>query len=74
MNSVALLAVAKDWWHLPIYWHLPILVVVVSLVYSATRFDEWDHIWREAIRWGLRLLAFLFAIALVLYVLATFIP
>ena len=46
---------------------------VWKVVMDPTRFDEWDHIWREAIRWGLRLLAFLFAIALVLYVLATFI-
>src|SRR5262245_22048800 len=34
-----------------IYWDLPILIVVVSLVYSATRFDRWDHIAREAFRW-----------------------
>ena len=68
-----LLANAVGLMQLPYYCHLPILVVIISLVYSATRFDEWDHIWREAIRWGLRLLAFLFAIALVLYVLATFI-
>jgi hypothetical protein len=55
------------------YWHLPILIVVVSLVYSATRFDDWPSILREALRWGLRLTGFLAAIILVLYVLATFI-
>jgi hypothetical protein len=55
------------------YWHLPILIVVISLVYSATRFDEWGPILREAFRWGLRLTAFLTAIVIVLYVLATFI-
>lgn len=56
----------------PYYWHLPILVVVVSLVYAATRFDEWGPIIREAFRWGLRLTAFLFVIVVVLYVVATY--
>jgi hypothetical protein len=49
------------------YWHLPVLIVVVSLVYSATRFDEWGPILREALRWGLRLIGFLAAIAVALY-------
>ena len=57
--------------NLGFYLHLPILVVVISLVYSATRFDDWGHIWREALRWGLRLLAFLLVIVVVLYVLAS---
>ena len=48
-------------------WDLPLLVVLVSLVYSATRFDEWPAILREAVRWGLRLTAFLAAIGLALY-------
>ncbi len=57
-----------------IYWQdLPILIVVVSLVYSATRFDDWGHIVREAARWGLRLTAFLLVIAVVLYAMAWFI-
>ena len=51
------------------YWHLPMLIVIISLVYSATRFDQWGPIFREAFRWGLRLAGFLAAIALVLYVL-----
>lgn len=32
-----------------IYWDLPVVLVVVSLVYSATRFDQWDAILRDAI-------------------------
>ena len=56
-----------------IYWfHLPLLIVLISLVYSATRFDDWKNILREAFRWGLRLVAFLVVIMVVLYVLATF--
>jgi hypothetical protein len=57
----------------PIYWmHLPILIVTVSLVYGATRFDDWPNILREAVRWMVRLTVFLFTIVLILYVLALF--
>jgi hypothetical protein len=56
-----------------IYWHLPILIVVISLVYSATRFERWENILAEAARWGLRMAAFLCAIGLILYVLSRFI-
>jgi hypothetical protein len=56
-----------------IYWHLPILIVVISLVYSATRYDEWGLILREALRWGLRLALFLLLIGVVLFGLASWI-
>jgi hypothetical protein len=46
---------------------LPLLIVLISLVYSATRFDEWSAILREAVRWVLRLVLFLGAIIGVLY-------
>lgn len=52
--------------------HLPILIVVVSLVYSAMRFDQWGAIFREAVRWGLRLVGFLAAVAGVLYIVNLF--
>jgi hypothetical protein len=52
-----------------IYWDLPVLVVVVSLVYSATRFDGWYAILAEAVRWGSRMTLFLGGIGLVLYLL-----
>ena len=55
-----------------IYWHLPILIVVISLVYSATRFEHWKNILGEAFRWGLRMGAFLVAIAVGLYVFQLF--
>jgi hypothetical protein len=48
---------------------LPLLILLISLVYSATRFDEWGPILREALRWGLRLAAFLVAICFALYIL-----
>jgi hypothetical protein len=53
-----------------IYWQLPVLIVVISLVYSATRFDHWGSIFREAVRWGVRMTTFLTAIAVILFVLA----
>ncbi len=55
-----------------LFWHLPILVVIISLVYSATRFDPWEAILAEAGRWILRMTAFLSGIGLFLYLLATF--
>jgi hypothetical protein len=53
-----------------IYWDLPILIIVVSLVYSATRFDDFSAIFREAFRWGRRMVGFLCGIAIALYVLS----
>jgi hypothetical protein len=56
------------------YWlHLPVLIVVISLVYGATRYDDWPHILREARRWVVRLAGFLFVIVLLLYLLASWI-
>jgi hypothetical protein len=56
-----------------IYWHLPIVIILVSLVYSATRFEKWDAIVVEAMRWGLRMAAFLVGVSAILYVVALFI-
>jgi hypothetical protein len=54
-----------------IYWyHLPILILVISLVYGATRFDDWEHILRESFRWVIRLSAFLAVVMVVLFVVA----
>jgi hypothetical protein len=50
------------------YWlDLPLLIVLVSLVYSATRYDQWGPILREAVRWGVRLVVFLAVICLALF-------
>jgi hypothetical protein len=49
---------------------LPLVIVIVSLVYSATRSDDWSAIWREAVRWMIRLTAFLGIIALVLFLVS----
>jgi hypothetical protein len=52
------------------YLHLPILIIVISLVYSATRFDRWGSILHEAFRWGSRMATFLVALAIVVYILS----
>jgi hypothetical protein len=57
--------------HLLYYVHVPVLLILISLVYSATRFDQWNLILREALRWGLRLLLFLVVIVVVLYAVST---
>jgi len=55
-----------------IYWDLPVLLVVVSLIYAATRHDRWDKILSEALGWGVRIALFLTGIGLTLYVLSTY--
>jgi hypothetical protein len=57
----------------PMYVQLPILIVVISLVYSATRYDRWDLILREAFRWGSRMIVFLVMIGVALYLVTSFI-
>jgi lipopolysaccharide/colanic/teichoic acid biosynthesis glycosyltransferase len=42
--------------------HLLFLIPVISLVYSATRYDDWPTIFHEAWRWGLRMATFLLII------------
>jgi hypothetical protein len=54
------------------YWHLPILIVVISLVYSATRYDRWQNILAEAFRWGRNMVGFLVLIGVGLYILSRF--
>jgi hypothetical protein len=56
-----------------IYWHFPVLLVVISLVYSAARYETWPAILREACRWGARMAFFLFVVGAVLYLLGLFI-
>lgn len=55
-----------------IYWDLPVLLVVVSLVYAATRHDRWDKILSEAFGWGIRIAMFLVGIGLTLFLLSTY--
>jgi hypothetical protein len=54
------------------YAQLPILIVLISLVYSATKFDRWDLILRDAFRWGSRMAVFLLVIGAVLFLVTSF--
>ena len=55
-----------------IYWDLPVLLIAVSLVYSATRHDRWDRIVKEAAGWIGRMVGFLGGLGVLLYVLSTY--
>lgn len=57
---------------LDMYVQLPILIVLISIVYAATRYDEWTSIFTEAFRWGSRMFLFLASIAFVLYLISEF--
>ena len=50
-----------------IYWHLPLMLLVISLVYSATRHEDWDEILIEAFRWGIRMFGFMLLVGVVLF-------
>lgn len=52
-----------------IYWHFPILLVTVSLVYSATRYEEWPDILREAVVWCFRMGFSLVSIGIALFLI-----
>lgn len=53
-----------------IYFHLPFMLLIISLVYSATRHDEWDEILLEAFRWGIRMFGFMVLVGVVLFAVA----
>ena len=57
-----------------LYWHLPVMLVIVSLVYSATRYDDWDLILHHAIRGAVYIVVFMGTVFLVLFGLSTIIP
>lgn len=56
-----------------IYWHLPLMLLVISLVYSATRHEEWDEILVEAFRWGIRMFGFMLMVGAALFVFSWFV-
>jgi hypothetical protein len=55
-----------------IYYHLPVLIVLISLVYSGTRYESWPAILMEALRWGLRMVGFLAGIGIVLFIVSKY--
>jgi hypothetical protein len=55
-----------------VYWHFPILIVTVSMIYSATRYEAWGDIFKEALFWGGRMTLFLVSIGVVLFIISTY--
>lgn len=56
-----------------LYWHFPILVILVNLVYSATRYDDAKAIVQHALKGIVYILTFLGTIFAVLFVLGNFV-
>lgn len=56
---------------LSLYWHLPLLIVLVNLVYSASRYDELRQILSHAARGMLYIICFLGGVFLLLVLLST---
>lgn len=52
-----------------IFLHIPALVIPISLVYGATRFESPREVMTEAFHWTRRLIVFLVSIALVVHFL-----
>ncbi|MBI1914308.1 MAG: hypothetical protein HYS12_06160 [Planctomycetes bacterium] len=73
LTAASPLVLLADLQGLEFYWHLPLVIVLVSLVYSATRYDQWGLILREALRWGVLLTRFLVIVIFVLFLVATII-
>ena len=51
-------------WALPVgpggtYWQILPLIVVVSIVYSATRHESWSLIWRRSLRLTVFIIVFM---------------
>ena len=65
---------AMTLWATSIYWHLPILLAFVSVVYSATRHDEWAPILVQSFRNAVYIIFFMGSVFLVLLFLSTIWP
>jgi hypothetical protein len=54
-----------------VYWLVLPLVVVISIVYSASRHESWSRIWSHSIRLGLWILGLLVAATAILLLINT---
>jgi cytochrome bd-type quinol oxidase subunit 2 len=57
-----------------IYWHFPILLILVSLIYSATRHDDWRAILTQAWRNCVYIIFFMGSVFVVLLFFSTVWP
>jgi hypothetical protein len=58
-----------DW---SLFYHLPLLLIVISLVYTATRHDRWDRLLWEAVGWVVRMGGFLAGLGGLLYLFSSY--
>lgn len=54
-----------------IFWYLPPILVAISLVYSATRFETWPYILSYTARWSVYIFSFLAVSWIFLWLLGT---
>ena len=53
-----------------LFWHLPALVLAVSVVYSATRFENRSLIAYYTVRWAVYIVSFLAGIGVLIWLLS----
>ena len=54
-----------------IYWYIVPLVIVISLVYSASRHEEWRRIWMQSLRLAGAILGILLVTTIILLLINT---
>lgn len=57
-----------------IHWYLPPLILGISLVYSATRYESLSLIFRHTVRWIGYILSFLVGTYLLMYLITLDLP
>ncbi len=50
-----------------VYIHFPIMMILVNIVFSATRYDDWKHTLHHAFRGMIYIITFLGGVFLFLY-------
>lgn len=51
-----------------VFIHFPIMIVLVNILFSAARYDDWSHILHHAFRGVIYIITFLGGVFLFLYV------
>ena len=57
-----------------VFLHFPIMMILVNFIFSATRYDDWQHIWHHAIRGMVYIITFLGGVFVFLLALQIIIP
>jgi hypothetical protein len=57
-----------------IYWHFPVFVVLVNLVYSGTRYDDWGQLLSHAFKGMIYIVMFLGFVFVLMFMLSSVLP